>query len=230
MTDKVWLAAHFHMPSTYSIRSPASSPHNAQTLPAPSPVTVRLALIRKSLEIWGVEFTQDVLFPEIMKAKLYVEPPSGVGVSMQLLKASKTKDPSKPFADSLMYREFCHADGCLVIYLQVTKEMRAHFKRLLCSIGYWGRADSFTTCMKVVVKKPDMSRVIRPLEEISHAERLQNLERGIALQAIDENISWADLCDNKALMNAIKKSVVSFGLQVIERHGTSRLLRRHSPG
>jgi hypothetical protein len=128
-----------------------------------------------------------------------------------------------------MYREFCHADGCLVIYLQVQREMRVHFERLLRAIGYWGRSDSFTTCMKVVVKKPDMSRVIRPLEKISHAQRLQNLERGITLQSIDENISWADLHDEKALANATKKSVVSFGLQVIERHGTSRLLRRRSP-
>jgi hypothetical protein len=57
MKKQIWFAASFHMPPTYSIRSPASSPYHAQVLPAPSSATVKQGLVRKSCEIFGETYT-----------------------------------------------------------------------------------------------------------------------------------------------------------------------------
>lgn len=223
MIKKIWLAASYHMPSTYSVRSPASSPYHAQALPVPSSATVKLGLIRKSCELWGQTYTRNNLFHEIMAANIYVEPPEHVGVSLQLLKAFKGSNKT------LMYREFCHAGGHLVIYAKVQKEFREQFEQLFRSICYWGRTDSFSTCMDVKeVRKPDLSNVIKPIQEISIENQLYNFECGIALEMLNEDLSWEDLKDDKKMAKYLRKSVLTFGLEVIERHSNSRLLQRRS--
>jgi hypothetical protein len=47
----LWLAADYHLPATYSCRLPMSSATSAPTSPGPGPATVRLALIRTSIEL-----------------------------------------------------------------------------------------------------------------------------------------------------------------------------------
>jgi hypothetical protein len=223
MNKQVWLATLYHFPSTHSIRSPASSPYYSQALPAPSSVTVKLGLIRKSCEIWGPTYTQNNLFLEIMNAEIYVEPPERVGVSLQILKAFKRGK------ESLMYREFCHASGNMVIYARVQKDRREQFKQLFRSICYWGRTDSFTTCMGVKeVSKPDLSNVIKLIHEVPIAQQLYNFECGIALNMVNDNLVWEDLDDDNKMGQSLRRSVFTFGLQVIERHNTSRLLQRRS--
>lgn len=58
-----WLAADYHLPATYSCRLPLSSANSALISPAPGPATVRLALIRASIELFGRDAVCDSLFP-----------------------------------------------------------------------------------------------------------------------------------------------------------------------
>jgi len=63
-----WFAADYHFPATYSCRLPFSSSNSALVSPAPGPATVRLALIRVGLELFGRDVVRDSLFPWIRAA------------------------------------------------------------------------------------------------------------------------------------------------------------------
>jgi hypothetical protein len=73
--NKIWLAADYHFPSTYSCRIPMSSMSSARVAPAPGPATVRLALIRRGIELFGIEGVRDELFPTIRALSVRVRPP-----------------------------------------------------------------------------------------------------------------------------------------------------------
>jgi len=51
-SSRVWIAADYHFPSTYSCRIPMSSANCASVMPAQGPATVRLALIRVGIELF----------------------------------------------------------------------------------------------------------------------------------------------------------------------------------
>jgi hypothetical protein len=70
-----WLAAEYHLPSLYSCRVPMSSMNSALALPAPGPATVRLALIRTGIEVFGLEYVRDELFPQIRAMGIRIHPP-----------------------------------------------------------------------------------------------------------------------------------------------------------
>jgi hypothetical protein len=56
MSEPIWLEASYKFPCTYSIRRPGSSMTSAMALPAPGPGTVRLALTRTALELYGENY------------------------------------------------------------------------------------------------------------------------------------------------------------------------------
>jgi hypothetical protein len=60
-----WLAFEYHFPTTYSCRFPLSSSNSALISPAPGPATVRLALIRVGIEVFGRDVVRDKLFPTL---------------------------------------------------------------------------------------------------------------------------------------------------------------------
>ena len=84
-----WLAAEYNFPATYSCRLPFSSPNSALISPAPGPATVRLALIRVGIEIFGKDVVRGLLFPTIRAASVCIRPPERVAISGQVLKAYK---------------------------------------------------------------------------------------------------------------------------------------------
>jgi len=85
----IWLAADYHLPLTYSYRMPMSSMNHAPTLPTPGPATVRLALIRCSVELFGREVTREEVFPILREMQVRIRPPEAVAISPHLLKALK---------------------------------------------------------------------------------------------------------------------------------------------
>lgn len=66
---QVWIAADYHFPSTYSCRIPMSSVSTALAMSTPGPATVRLALIRTGIKLFGLEMTRDELFPVVRDGK-----------------------------------------------------------------------------------------------------------------------------------------------------------------
>src|SRR5262249_20927109 len=94
MTDRpasqtIWLAADYHFPGTYSCRVPMSSMNSIRAMPAPGPATIRLALVRTGIELFGEKRTRHDLFPIIRSAEIAIRPPERVAISTQKIHAYK---------------------------------------------------------------------------------------------------------------------------------------------
>ena len=166
-TPLSWIAAEYHLPATYSCRLPFSSSNSALVSPAPGPATVRLALIRTGLEIFGRDVVRDPLFPWIRAAPVLVRPPERVALSEQVLRAYKA-DVEKgrvSFGESVVYRQMAHAQGTMTVYLELPRQERETWETLLRSVGYWGQASSFATCLEVSERVPQRHECAQPLHD-----------------------------------------------------------------
>ena len=132
--DAIWLAADYHFPSTYSIRVPMTSMSSAPGTASTRSSNVRLALIRIGIELFGIDFTRDELFPVIRSADVRIKPPERVAISTQLLRAYKARaselDGNTPLDESPVYRESCHAIGLMTVYLKIPAEAEDSFRAL----------------------------------------------------------------------------------------------------
>jgi len=166
-----WLAADYHLPATYSCRPPLSSANSALISPAPGPATVRLALIRASLELFGRDVVRDSLFPWIRAARVLIRPPERVAISGQVLRAYKADEDKGRVAigESVIYREVAHAEGVMTVYLEISLEERNTWETLLRNIGYWGQASSFATCLEVSECAPETNECAQPLQAVGGA-------------------------------------------------------------
>src|SRR5258708_34571840 len=108
-----WFGADYYLPASYSCRLPLSSANSALIPPAPGPATVRLALIRASLELFGRDVVRDSLFPWIRAARVLIRPPERVAISGQVLRAYKADEDKGRVAigESVVYRQVAHAGG-----------------------------------------------------------------------------------------------------------------------
>jgi hypothetical protein len=151
-----WLAAEYHFPATYSCRLPFSSSNSALVSPAPGPATVRLALIRVGIEIFGRDVVRDTLFPWIRAASVLIRPPERVALSGQVLRAYKVVEYKGHvfYQESVVYRQMAHAEGTMTVYLELPREERKMWDTLLRNIGYWGQTNSFATCLEVHEQLP----------------------------------------------------------------------------
>ena len=129
---RVWLAADYHFPSTYSCRIPMSSMNSAPVMPAPGPATVRLALVKAGIECFGLEVVRDQLFPVLRSVTVCIRPPERVAISQQVLHAYKwsvDKRRRTIVQESIIVREMAHACGPMTIFLQVPEVLRAEATR-----------------------------------------------------------------------------------------------------
>lgn len=131
--EQMWLAADYHLPFTYSCRSPMSSPYSGRALPTPGPVTIKLALVHTAVELFGIRMTQVELFPPIMAATVLTQPPASVAISTQLLHGYKANDAGH-LDQSLLYREFACAQDYMTIFLSVPISRATHPRsRFVCA-------------------------------------------------------------------------------------------------
>jgi hypothetical protein len=148
-TPLIWLRADYHLPALYSCRVPMTSITSARALPAPGPATVRLALIRTAIEVFGIPYTASVLFPLICALPLALRPPERVALTPQILRVYKVDTHTQHSIEAPSSRDMAHAQGPLSLYLQVPLSMRDAFHQLLQMIGSWGQASSLAWCMSI---------------------------------------------------------------------------------
>jgi hypothetical protein len=165
-TDQIWLAAHYHFPTTYSCRVPLSSASSTLASPGPRPGTVRLALIRAGCEVFGRHIVQEELFLSIRVAQIRIRPPARVAFSQQVMSGYKARHgvyTAKSLAPSLQFRQVAQAQGALTVYIRVPETSVEYFRELLVAIGYWGQTDSLTMCLAVEEAVPDQRECAIPL-------------------------------------------------------------------
>src|SRR5258708_6789441 len=119
--SRVWIAADYHFPSTYSCRIPMSSMNSASAMPAPGPATVRLALIRTGVELFGRNRVRDELFPILRSAAVRIRPPERVAISQQRIRGYKwSEDRQKQVTiqGSMIVRAMAQPSGPRSVFLQ----------------------------------------------------------------------------------------------------------------
>jgi len=229
-----WFAAEYHFPSTYSCRLPLSSAASALISPGPGPATVRLALIRVGIELFGLEVVREELFPWIRSARLYVRPSERVAISEQVVRAYKATEKGGAISvgESVVYREMAHAEGSLMLYMELPLEEQDRWHLLFSSIGYWGQASSFTSCLQISKDAPVENECVLPLHEVSTSTALQPFFSCILSEFRTPSLSWHDVVPreedgpSEPVSSVLKWEIYVWPLQVMRQTSRSKLLVR----
>lgn len=224
-----WLAASYHMPSTYSLRVPTTSINSASALPAPGPGTVRLTLVQRGIEFFGIEYVRDNLFPLIRSARVQIKPPEKVALSLQVMHAFKGNNNGGGVVQSLAYREYAQAEGEITVFLEVPTSAAESFRTILSGVSYWGQSDSLTTCLHVGVKSPIPGEVACPMTAIGKSNRIKQLWTNFVTDFRDEMVTWEEILPScsREQSDAIRVVLFVFPMRSIEsRSARTRLLVR----
>lgn len=234
-TPLIWFAAEYHLPLTYSCRLPLSSPNSALISPAPGPATVRLALLRVGMELFGRDVVRDSIFPWLREASVLIRPPERVAISGQVLRAYKTDEDKGhvTIGESVIYREMAHAGGTMTIYLQLPREEQETWNILLKNVGYWGQASSFATCLDVSERLPLIKECAQPLQAVGEYGSLRPFFSYILSEFRDSRVSWQEIVpfdglNTQTMGNPLKLEIYVWPLQVVRQSGQSTLLIRSS--
>jgi hypothetical protein len=194
---RVWLAAKYHFPSTYSCRIPMSSTGHATVTPAPGPATVRLALIRSAIELFGLVFVRDKLFPSICSLRVLIKPPERVAITPHRLRALKWEAGEKGKLDrvleSVVVREIAHAQGHMTVYLEVSLQEEWLYRQILQTIGYWGQTSSFACCVEISHEAPQPGTYALPLGDFGGREPLQPLFICLLTEFRKPDLTWQEI-------------------------------------
>jgi hypothetical protein len=229
-SQAVWLAAKYDFLTTFSIRMPSSSMSSVQGLPGPGPATVRLALVRSSIELFGIEYTKNVLFPVIRAAAIAIAPPKRVAFSVQPLHIYKSVTRKASFdarlEESVGYREFAHADDPLTIYIKVPQKLVGAFHGSLQMISYWGQGNSLAYCSGILCTSPKEGQYAIPMRVLDNTQVLQRWTPCIVTEFRDKYVAWDEIVpgENIGHSTAIVLEVYAFPMVSVERRGHSRLL------
>jgi hypothetical protein len=223
-----WLCADYHLPATYSCRVPMSSVASARALPAPGPATVRLALIRIGIEVFGIKYVEEVLFPHICAMPIQIRPPERVALSSHVLRAYKVEDKTQQTSEAPVSREMAHALGSITIYIQIPVPMQDRFRQLLQMIGYWGQANSLAWCTSVGSSMPPTDECVTPLRLFMSHVPLRPFFSSILSEFRDTNVEWNDVMPliGKSSPNPMRMDVYVWPLIEVMQHGGGMLLVR----
>lgn len=226
----IWLAADYHFPTVYSCRIPMTSMSSALALPTPGPSTVRLAIIRAGVELFGIEDTRKHLFPTIRSMSIHIRPPERVAFSNHTLHAYKDSHPPPGIKESLMYREVAHATGTMAIYIRIPKEMANVYTQLLAAIGYWGKADSLACCVQVQEQAPVIEECSRPIQSLDPAQPISQLFAAVAADFAHPHVTWEQMISSRrqAKKPVLALNVFVWPMVMAEQQHMSKLLLRCS--
>ncbi len=230
-TSRVWIAADYHFPSTYSCRIPMSSANSALVMPAPGPATVRLALIRVGIEIFGVEITREELFPLLRSAAVRIRPPERVAISQQVIRGykwSEGKHKRETIQESIIIREMAHAAGPVTVFLQIPEDAEQRMRVLLRTIGYWGQSSSFASCMDVTRMPPLPGECAIPLNLLDDTIPLRPFFSCPVTEFRSDQLSWYDIVpgSGRPKMSALRLDLYLWPMITAYRHATAKLLVR----
>jgi hypothetical protein len=202
-----------------------SSPFCGEALPAPGPATVQLALIRSAIELYGLPVSRDRLFPHIVACKPLIQPPDVVSITSQLQRVYKADDSSR-LIEGIGYREYCHCEGCIRVFLCLPSALAEEFTALFHMIGYWGRSDSLAFCIGVDRVQPELGQFAKRLNELPEKARVQNYFSAYANELVSPDLPWTDivLSDSTAAKSPVRPHLYVWPL-VNSYQGTAQVLR-----
>jgi hypothetical protein len=230
--EELWLAATYHFPSTYSLRIPMSSATHTRIMPAPGPGTVRLALIRTSIELFGLQMTHDQIFPWVRTAKIRIRPPQHIGISSHTLQAHKwdiDRQKKRPvIQESLMLREMAQTNDGMTIYISRAKGQEDQCRTLLQAVGYWGQTSSFAQCTTISQTAPVKGEYAVPVSSLDTQHPLASYFLCFASEFRDEQCSWKEVVEEiRGQEEMLQLDVYAWPLIIAHQQKAGKVLTWH---
>jgi hypothetical protein len=208
----------------------------AMAMPAPGPATVRLALIRKGIELFGLETMRQEIFPTVRAVPIRIRPPERVAISQHRLRAYKweldKQRKQEMIQESVILREMAQADGPLAVYLQIPVQEEQRYRALLSMIGYWGQTSSFACCAGISHAEPRQEECATPLRELDLHTPLGHFFSCLVSEFRHNALAWEDIMPtlHKAKGPALLLDVYVWPLRLVRSDGRGRLFVRHALG
>lgn len=173
----VWTYAKYTFASTFSYRIPYFSSSYALSAPAPSPSTIKLALVASVISRSGrVEFGKKA-FEKIRCCKVTVELPEKIIAVRAFMKRLKQKRKGQettlktPFGElverfesTFGIREYILYDGPIGIYIDAPDDYVSEILGSFKLVQYFGSSDSMCTCIETGVSEPEWHKCVRQVD------------------------------------------------------------------
>lgn len=170
----VWVSGTYEFASTFSYRIPYFSSSYALTTLAPSPSTIKLAIVASIINRKGNIKDGKILFEGIRTAEVLMELPTKISVFKVFLKRLKKKRQKQAFEQTFGIREYVIYDGPLKIYLNVPETMSKKTLEAMKYIRYFGTSDSTCTCIETRATQPSINKCVRS-HLISNKEKINGM-------------------------------------------------------
>jgi CRISPR-associated Cas5-like protein len=190
----VWVCTKYIFGSTFSYRIPYFSSSYALSAPAPSPSTVKQALIASAINRSGNVEKGKELFEKIKSSSIVFGLPEKIIVFKAFMKRLKQKRKGQetkiktPFGDLIErfehtfgIREYVIYGGPLTIYMDVPEDSVEETLRTAKGVQYFGTSDSLCTCVESYVSKPNFKGCAKQIE---HCKELLS-EKGFVFLLLD---------------------------------------------
>lgn len=174
----VWVGAKYLFASTFSYRVPYFSSSYALSAPAPSPSTIKLAIVATTINRSGSIKKGNRLFEQLKLANTTVELPEKMVLFKAFMKRLKQKRKGKEekittpwgtltesFESTFGIREYILYNGTLAIYIETPQAIAKEVGGILKSIQYLGTSDSICTCLETKFSEPNVTNCIKPIKE-----------------------------------------------------------------
>ncbi|NWJ94205.1 MAG: hypothetical protein HXX20_00315 [Chloroflexi bacterium] len=231
-TNFIWLSAEYNFAAMYSCRIPLTSIGSATVMPAPGPATVRLALIRTGIELFGIDYVRDKLFATIRSTKIYIRPPERIAISNQLIRAYKYNAGRLGEEDSIQetitYREFVHPMGTMFIYLQIPDVLETDLNQILKAIGYWGQSNSLAYCLNIRQTDPEPNECAIPLRSFKLNGSVRNFFSCVTSEFRDEKVEWDEVMPflQATKPDAVRVEIYVWPMVIYQQHSNGKILCR----
>lgn len=212
----VWIGARYRFASTFSYRIPYFSSSYALSAPAPSPSTIKLAMVASTINRTGDLEKGRKLFERIVNSNTEIEVPNKIAVFKAFMKRLKKKRQGQGFERTFGIREYILYDGELGIHLDLPPDDIEEVSKALQRIQYFGTSDSICSCLENTKTEPVQERVIKLCIQ------KQALEEGVVFLLSDfaEKTTFEDV--NPFSGKKMKKENIAlkpylFPIQVVQR-------------
>jgi len=156
-----------------------------------------------------------------------------VALSEQVLRAYKAdaEQGSVCFGESVIYRQIAHAEGSMTVYVELPLEERETWKTLLRSVGYWGQASSFATCLDVSERAPLKNECAQPLQALGEQSLVRPFFSCVLSEFRDARVTWQEVVPfdgshTRMARHPLKLEVYVWPLQLVKQNGRNTLLIR----
>jgi len=160
-----WIGAKYKFASTFSYRIPYFSSSYALSAPAPSPSTIKLALVASAINRTGNIEKGKALFEKIRTSHVTVELPDKIVLFKAFMKRLKKKRQGEGFERTFGIREYVLYNGNLGIYLDTQKDAIEEVSSVFKNVQYFGTSDSICLCIDNALTEPTPKRCIVQIEQ-----------------------------------------------------------------